>query len=129
MLKLVKARLEGLGYAVSESDGAALDFCRRRAENGIRNFCNIPAGCKIPSELEEIVVDRICGEFLFSKRNSGQADMSEINFSAAVKQIVEGDVSVSFAEGSSDGERLDALINRLMSSGERELVRFRRIRW
>lgn len=129
MLKLVKVRLEGLGYTVSDSDSAALDSCRRRAENGIRNLCNIPAKCEIPSELGEIVVDRICGEFLFSKRNSGQLDISGIELSAAVKQIVEGDVSVSFAEGSSDGERLDALINRLMSSGERELVRFRRIRW
>lgn len=128
MIKLAKARLEALGCEVSDADNALLDFCRRKVENDIRNVCNIPINDDIPAELFEVAVDRICGEFLFSKRNSGQAEMAGIDPSA-VKQIVEGDVSVSFADGSSDGERLDRLIEKLMSCGERELVKFRRIRW
>lgn len=124
MIKLAKARLEALGYAVSDADNGLLDICRRRVESTVRNLCNIPGDGEIPDGLAEVVIDRICGEFLFVKRGAGQLELS-----AAVKQIVEGDVSVSFAEGDSDGERLDGLIERLMCSGERELVRFRRIRW
>ncbi len=129
MIKLAKARLETLGCGVSDADNALLDFCRRKVENDIRNVCNIPVNDDIPAELFEVAVDRICGEFLFSKRNSGQTEMAGFDLSAAVKQIVEGDVSVSFADCSSDGERLDKLIEKLMCCGERELVKFRRIRW
>ncbi len=129
MIKLAKARLEALGCGVSDADNALLDLCRRKVENDIRNVCNIPANDDIPAELLEVAVDRICGEFLFDKRNSGQTEMAGLDLSAAVKQIVEGDVSVSFADGSSDGERLDKLIEKLMRRGERELVKFRRIRW
>lgn len=127
-MKLIKARLEGFGYAASDEDNMLLELCRRRVEDSIRNLCNIPEGGDIPNELSSVVVDRTCGEFLFAKRGSGRLEIGELDLSA-VKQIVEGDVSVSFSEGSSDSERLDVLIGRLMSCGERELVRFRRIRW
>lgn len=124
-----KERLECFGYKASDEDNALLELCRERVESGIRNFCNIPENEDLPRELYSVIADRVCGEFLFAKRNSGQLRLNEQALSAAVKQIVEGDVSVTFADGSSDGERLDGLINRLINSGEKELVRFRRIRW
>ena len=130
MTGLLKERLKGLGYAASDGDNAMLEFCRQSVEERIRNFCNIPEGDDIPKELSSVVTDRVCGEFLFVKRMSGQLKLGELDISsAAVKQIVEGDVSVSFSESSSDGDRLDGLIDRLIHSGERELVGFRRIRW
>ena len=124
MTGLAKERLEGFGYAASDEDNALLEICRQRVEDSIRNICNIPENEELPRALSPIIVDRMCGEFLFTKRMSGQLDISP-----AVKQIVEGDVSVSFSDSASDGERLDGLIDRLMSCGENELVRFRRIRW
>ena len=124
MTGLIKERLEGLGYAFSDDDSSLLEFCIKSVEYGIRNYCNIPQSDELPSALSPIIVDRVCGEFLYVKRMSGQLDIS-----AAVKQIVEGDVSVSFSDSSSDGDRLDGLIDRLINCGERELVRFRRIRW
>ena len=124
MTGLAKARLEELGYAPSDEDNALLEICRQRVEDSIRNLCNIPESDNIPKALSSVVIERVCGEFLFVKRMSGQLDISP-----AVKQIVEGDVSVSFSESSSDGERLYGLIDRLIHSGEKELVRFRRIRW
>ena len=130
MTGLAKDRLKGLGYEASDEDNALLEFCRQSVEERIRNICNIPEGDDIPRDLSCVVIDRVCGEFLFVKRMSGQLKLGELDISsAAVKQIVEGDVSVSFYDNSSDGERLDGLIDRLMSRGEKELVRFRRIRW
>ena len=130
MTELAKARLEALGYAVSDDDNALLDICRQRVEDSIRNLCNIPENDNIPKALFSIVTDRVCGEFLFLKRISGKLKLGDLDISAAaVKQIVEGDVSVSFAGSSSDGERLDGLIDRLIHCGEKELVRSRRIRW
>lgn len=131
MIKLAKARLEWLGYAVPDEDNELVDFCRRKAENSIRNCCDLPADCSIPSELSEILTDRICGEYLLSKRGSlgGLGISGAHDNSAAIKQITEGDVSVTYAEGTSPSERLDKLIERLLHSGDKELVRFRRIRW
>ena len=130
MTGIVKKRLEGFGYSPSDEDNALLEFCIKRVGDDIRNFCNIPESTDIPKELSSVVTDRVCGEFLFVKRISGQLKFGDLDISAAaVKQIVEGDVSVSFCESSSNGERLDGLIDRLISCGERELVRFRRIRW
>lgn len=129
MVKLAKARLEALGYAVSDADNGLLDICRRRVESTVRNLCNLPEVGDIPDGLSEIIIDRICGEFLFAKRGAGQLELGELDLSAAVKRITEGDVSVEFADGDPDAARPDKLIGRLMCSGERELVRFRRIRW
>lgn len=128
MIKLAKARLAGLGYEVPDGDNELLEFCKNKAENSVRNFCNLPDNSEIPGGLCEILTDRICGEFLLAKRSSAEGLGASEN-SAAVKQIVEGDVSVTYAEGTSPAERLDKLVERLLNSGERELVRFRRIRW
>lgn len=128
MIKLAKARLAWLGYEVPDGDNELLEFCKNKAENSVRNFCNLPDSAEIPGGLSEILTDRICGEYLLSKRNSlSGLDVSDN--SAAVKQIVEGDVSVTYAEGTSPAERLDKLVERLLNCGERELVRFRKIRW
>ena len=130
MTGLAKERLEGLGYKASDEDNALLESCIRRVEDSIRNFCNIPQSDAFPKELSSIEIDRVCGEFLFVKRISGQLRFGDLDISsAAVKQIVEGDVSVSFYDSSSDGKGLDGLIDKLIHCGEKELVRFRRIRW
>lgn len=130
MIGLFKERLEGFGYSASDEDNALLALCHQSVEDSIRNFCNIPESCDMPKGLSSIIVDRVCGEFLFVKRMSGKLKFDDRDISAAaVKQIVEGDVSVSFADGPSDGERIDLLIDRLLHCGERELVKFRRIRW
>lgn len=128
MIKLAKARLLGLGYEVLNADSGLLESCCRKAEGGIRNFCNLSEDSEIPDGLCEILTDRICGEFLLLKRGSLRG-LGVSEDSAAVKQIAEGDVSVTYAEGTSPAERLDKLIERLLNSGERELVRFRKIRW
>lgn len=55
-----------------------------------------------------------------------------MDLDAAVKQIQEGDTSVTFAagEGSQTPEqRLDSLIDRLTAGREKELVRYRRLIW
>lgn len=128
MIKQAKARLAGLGYEVPDGDNELLEFCRRKGESSVRNFCNLPEDGVIPDEALEILIDRICGEYLLSKRNAA-AGLAGAENSAAVKQVTEGDVSVTYAEGTSPAERLDKLIDRLINGGERGLVRFRRIRW
>lgn len=121
MLKMAVKRLEELGYEVKGADSELLLFCKNKVENYIKNYCNLPA---VPEGLIEIFIDRICGEFLFSKLRSG--NLNPENFEdSEIKSISEGDVSVTF----SDSNKTEKLIEGLLRSGGGELNCYRKIRW
>ncbi|MEA4831576.1 MAG: hypothetical protein VB118_03045 [Oscillospiraceae bacterium] len=123
----VLLRLDYFGYVVNEGDSWVLSFSIQKIENNIKNSCNITS---IPNELFNTVIDMVCGEFLFSKKSSGQLQGFTLNLDAAVKQIQEGDTSVSFGDGSKTPEqRLDLLIAYLMQNGKSEFVQYRRLKW
>lgn len=121
---MVLERLISLGCN-GGSDLLAIDFCIQKVENHIKSYCNI---AYIPDELIEIVVDRVCGEFLFSKKQIGQLD-NTFNFEAAVKSVQAGDTNVSFDTTQSPENRFDALLNYLQSRGEGDLICYRKIKW
>ena len=127
MLDDVKKRLESFGYIVTDADGWVLDFIIKKVENHIKNQCNTST---VPEELHEIAVDMVVGEFLLNKKSRGQLEGFDLE--AAVKQIHEGDTSVTFAIG--DGsktpeERLDELILYLMNYGKEKFAAYRCIKW
>lgn len=121
MLELITRRLGELGYETSTSDKELLLFSKNKVENYIKNYCNLPA---VPDGLTEIFIDRVCGEFLFSKFNSGNLN-SENSGESEIKSISEGDVSVTF----SDKNGTEKLIERLLQSGGGEINCYRKIRW
>lgn len=85
-----------------------------------------------PAGLKNIAVSMAAGFFLAAKKAAGQLNLAGVDLDAAVKQIQEGDTSVTFAagEGSQTPEqRLDSLIDRLTAGREKELVRYRRLIW
>lgn len=121
MLQMFVKRLGELGYAVSQGELETLVFCKNKVENYIKNYCNLAA---VPDGLLEIFVERVCGEFLLTKRRSG--NLNSENFEdSGVKSITEGDVSVTF----SDENYTDKLIEKLLNSGGGELLCYRKIRW
>lgn len=127
MLEDVKMRLGSFGYTVTDADSWVLNFIIRKVENHIKNECNISS---IPDGLYNIAVDMVVGEFLLSKKSTGQ--LTGFDLSAAIKQIEEGDTSITYAIGSGDStpeQRLDALISYLMNNGKNEFVSYRRVKW
>lgn len=121
-------RLQSFGYIPAESDAWIITFCIDKVDNQIMNSCNI---LKIPNKLIEVEIDRICGEFLFSKKQSGQLTAKNgFNIEMAVKQIQAGDTNVQFADDQDSIEtKLNSLISHLINSGENELVCFRQLKW
>lgn len=123
-------RLLSLGYKPSEADSWMITFCIQKVENHIKNSCNIS---EIPDELKEIEIDRICGEFLFSKKQSGQLNAENgFDVEMAIKQVQAGDTNVTFAvgEGSETLEtKLNALISYLLNYGEGDFICYRQIKW
>lgn len=127
MLEDVTKRLESFGYEVTEVDNWIIEFLIQKIENSIKADCNINT---IPEELHEIAVDMVVGEFLLNKKSRGQLEGFDLE--VAVKQIHEGDTSVTFAIG--DGsktpeERLDELILYLMNYGKGKFAAYRCIKW
>ena len=129
-IEKILQRLISFGYKPSEADSWMITFCMQKVENHIKNSCNIS---EIPDGLKEIEIDRICGEFLFSKKQSGQLNANNgFDVEMAIKQVQAGDTNVTFAvgEGSETLEaKLNTLISYLMNYGEGDFVCYRQIKW
>lgn len=127
MLEDVTKRLESFGYEVTEADNWMIEFLIQKIENSIKADCNINT---IPEELHEIAVDIVVGEFLLNKKSRGQLEGFDLE--AVVKQIHEGDTSVTFAIGDGNKtpeERLDELILYLMNYEKGKFAAYRCIKW
>ena len=88
--------------------------------------CNID---EITGDLENVIIERTCGNFLFVLKNMGGLD--DRDYEAFVKEIAEGDVKVVFDEESvlSEEQKIDRVIDFLMSYGEEIILSKRCIRW
>lgn len=129
MLERVKERLELLGYVLKDGDEAILTFSTQKATNTIKNECNISS---IPDGLENIAIDMAVGEFLTAKKTFSPDDIAGLNLDFAVKQIQEGDTNTVFATGEgtlTHEQRLDNLLNYLLTHGRDEFSCYRRLRW
>ena len=118
-------RLATFGYTVDEEkDDWVLGFLLEKVGNDIKISCNIS---EIPPALREVYVDMVCGEFMQMKKGTGQLD--SIDVSSAVKQIKEGDTSITYAVVDGAITTLDGLIYFLMNAGRGQFASFRKLRW
>lgn len=127
MLEDVTARLASFGYTVTESDAWVLGFIITKVEDHIKSECNVDA---VPDGLYSIAVDMAVGEFLLNKKATGS--LEGFDLTAAIKQIQEGDTSVTYAFGNGDStpeQRLDALINYLINYGKGSFASYRTFKW
>lgn len=122
----VLQRLISLGYKLKENDDWILCFAMQTVENHIKNSCNVTS---IPDELSNVAIDRVCGEFLFAKKQTGQLVIEGLDLTGAIASISEGDTSVSFVSGATDDDRFNQLVNYLMTKGEGDFVCFRKLKW
>jgi len=123
----VSKLLESLGYNLKPEDDWLLGFIIQKVENYIKNECNVSV---VPQGLYYVAVNMTVGQFLFTLKGSGK--LVGFDFEAAIKQVQEGDTSVTFAIG--DGsltpeQRFDSLLSYLMNFGKSEFVSYRCIKW
>ena len=129
MLERVKTRLQSFGYVPKDGDEVILIFSIEKVTNIIKNDCNVS---EIPDGLMNIAVDMAVGEFLTVKKTFSPNDIAGLDLDFAVKQLQEGDKNTVFAtgEGSLTAEqRLNNLLNYLLTYGRDEFSCYRRIRW
>lgn len=120
-------RLSAIGYEAKESDAPSLAFCIEKATMTVLNETNLP---EIPDLLFGVTVDMAIGEFLSIKKTFSHADLGCLNLEMAVKSITLGDTTTTFSDKSlTEEERLDYLINNLLTAGKTQFSAYRRIRW
>lgn len=120
-------RLGQLGYKVTDADYEQIDFEIDKTLNYVRNFCNIQI---IPDILDLRIVDRVCGDFLYYKKNSGMLD--GFNYDAVIKSIKEGDTQIQYAVGQGEDtpeNRFDAFVKALERGFDKWITPHRRLRW
>jgi hypothetical protein len=121
------ARLNQLGYTAIDSDNSHIDFELDKITNYTLNYCNITT---IPTIIKPRLIDRVCGEFLYYKKNSGS--LEGFNYEAVIKQIKEGDTSITYAVGQGEDtpeNRFDAFVKQLERGYDKWITPHRRLRW
>ena len=120
-------RLKQLGYTATDSDNDQIDFELNKMLNYVMNYCNITV---IPDILDPRIIDRVSGDFLYYKKNSGS--LEAFNYDAVIKQIKEGDTTISYAVGQGEDtpeNRFDTFVKSLDRGFDKWCTPHRRIRW
>lgn len=128
-VKSVIERLTEIGYEVKESDTFSLTFCVEKVTNTIKNETNLS---EVPDGLSNIAVDMAVGEFLLGKKTFAPDDITGLDLTGVVKDIKEGDTTISFGTGESTQtpeQRLTTYINYLLNYGKAEFSSYRRLKW
>ena len=119
----VVSRLGSLGYTATDEDGWAINFLISKAAESIKSGCNT---ADVPEGLRYVAADMVCGELLQMKKAAGRLEGYDAG--AAVRQISEGDTSVTYAVP--DGAvTIDSLIAYLINHGKPQLASYRRLTW
>lgn len=123
----VISRLKMLGYEATIDDYNHIDFDLTKTINYVKNYCNIT---EIPEILDYRIVDRICADFLYYKKNSGS--LEGFNYDAVIKSIKEGDTTIQYAVGQGEDtaeNRFDAFVKQLERGFDKWITPHRRLRW
>lgn len=120
-------RLKQLGYTATDEDNEQIDFELIKILNYVKNYCNITT---IPDILDPRIVDRVCSDFLYFKKNSGS--LEGFNYEAVIKSIKEGDTQIQYAVGQGEDtpeNRFDAFVKSLERGFDKWCTPHRRLRW
>lgn len=127
VLNDVVKRLGQLGYSVTDKDHEQIEFELNKILNYVKNYCNITT---IPEILDPRIIDRVCSDFLYYKKNSGS--LEGFNYETVIKSIKEGDTTLTYAVGQGEDtpeNRFDAFVKSLERGFDKWITPHRRLRW
>ena len=123
----IVTRLAQLGYQATDEDYQAIEFTLNQVVDYTLNYCNIT---KVPEIVELRMIDRVCADFLFNKKNSG--GLEGFNYDNVIKSIKEGDTTLTYAVGQGEDtpeNRFDAFVKKLERGYDKWITPHRCVRW
>lgn len=120
-------RLKYLGYTYVDDDFDAVNFELNKTINYVVN--NFTRG-NVPDVLDPRIIDYVCSQFLYYKKNCGSLD--GFNYDAVVKQIKEGDTTIQYAVGQGEDtpeNRFDTFVKSLERGFDKWCTPHRRLQW
>jgi hypothetical protein len=111
-------RLTGFGLDEDTLDDWLIDFLIDKVSNDIKDDINCE---EVPTGLQAVEVDMVCGEYL----QSNQVSISDDTAGDIVKRISEGDTTVEFATDTS----LSSVTDYLLNHGRAQFEHYRRLTW
>ena len=124
MLDELKARLGEIGLVPPAEDEALLMTLLAGACRWVLAEIGQEA---LPESLEAAVVDMAAGEYLLFRKSVGL--LAEFEQEQVVRQMSQGDTSITYAVEFGQMSPLDALIAKLRVPPEALLNQWRRLRW
>mgnify|MGYP007110389598 FL=1 len=122
----VKKMIKSVGYEIVDADLFLLEKSIEKVKSYIKNKTNQN---KVPEGLKHIWIDRSTGEFLYFKKSLNQLELKGLDFDRVAKEISEGDTKVVYEDTKTTGDKFEVYMTYLMTRGEDELLRYRRIVW
>lgn len=113
-------------YEISEKDAFALCMSILKIKQEVLNYCNITA---IPKESLVKFSEMVCGDFLYTKLNSGTLSIDAVSSAGAITALSEGDIKVEFGETISASEQLSGLLQKMISMEGGDFSCYRRLVW
>ena len=82
---------------------------------------------ELPNALKPVMLDMAAGEYLQFLQSVGRLDGFDQEY--AIRQISQGDTSITYAIGAEGKPSTDTLIETLMNPPEAVIAQWRRVRW
>lgn len=122
----VKKYIESVGYEIVETDSFLISEAIEKVKNKIRNKTNQK---EVPQGLKYAWVNQSVGEFLNFKLKIGKLQIESLNFGRIAKEITDAGVKVSYDDTMTTGAKFESYLNNLLTYGEDQFYRYRRLVW
>lgn len=115
------------GYKITEKDTFQICITVLKIKEKILSYCNTEI---IPEGYLPKMATMICGDFLIQKRQSGNLDLKDLDFSdEGIATLKEGDLSITFDVDVSDYAKFDKLLDVMASIEDGDLLCYRKLKW
>lgn len=122
----VKKHIESVGYEIVETDSFLISEAIEKVKNKIRNKTNQK---EVPQGLKYVWINQSVGEFLNFKLKIGKLQIESLNFGRMAKEITDAGVKVSYDDTMTTGAKFESFLNNLLTYGEDQFYRYRRLIW
>lgn len=122
----VKKHIESVGHEIVETDSFLISEAIEKVKNKIRNKTNQK---EVPQGLKYVWVNQSVGEFLNFKIKIGKLQIESLNFERIAKEIADAGVKVSYDDTMTTGAKFESYLNNLITYGEDQFYKYRRLVW